>query len=69
MCIQVNLDHNQLGVDGAQLLKETLPMCPNIKMFQISGKGIPAELFKEVNKDGKAKKGKGKKGGKKKKAK
>lgn len=63
----VNLEHNQVGEDAARLLEETLPMCGNIKFFRISGQGIPAELYKEVCKDGKGKKKGGKKGKKKKK--
>mmetsp|Transcript_10096 Transcript_10096/g.23594 ORF Transcript_10096/g.23594 Transcript_10096/m.23594 type:complete len:342 (+) Transcript_10096:341-1366(+) len=61
----VNLEHNVVGVPGALLLMETLPMCPNIKVFKVSGQGIPADMYKEVCLDGKGKK-KGKKGKKKK---
>jgi hypothetical protein len=65
---ELNYEHNTLSVEGAVLLRDTLEMCANVKICQVSGQGIPTELFKDLCKDGKAKKGKkGKKGGKKKK--
>jgi ornithine cyclodeaminase/alanine dehydrogenase-like protein (mu-crystallin family) len=48
------------------LFHETLEMCPNVRVFKMTGTGIrDTALFKEVLKDGKGKK-KGKKGKKKK---
>jgi hypothetical protein len=65
---ELNFEHNALSIEGAILLRDTLEMCANVKICKVSGQGIPSELFKDLCKDGKAKKGKkGKKGGKKKK--
>lgn len=42
----VNLTNNVLGIDAAELLRDTLPMCDNIKFFRVGAQGIPAELYK-----------------------
>ena len=55
----LDLDHNILGEEAAVLFRETLEVCSNVKVFKMSGAGIrDTALYKEVLKDGKAKKGK-----------
>lgn len=57
------LEHNSVGQEGAELL---LDPTRRLTVFTVTGKGVQESLFKELYKDGSAKKGKKGKGKKKK---